>query len=61
MVKDPGEYVWSSYQCNALSKLSEMCTPHSEYQTLGTDPEERRSIYQSLFSKHVEGELLEEG
>ena len=60
MVKDPGEYVWSSYQCNALGKLSEMCTPHSEYQALGADPEERRSNYRSLFSKHVEGELLEE-
>ena len=31
MVEDPGEYVWSSYQINALGKESDLCTPHSEY------------------------------
>ena len=60
MVEDPGEYVWSSYQCNGLGKSSEMCMPHPEYQALGSNPEERRSNYRSLFSKHVGGELLEE-
>ena len=31
MMEDPGEYVWSSYQINALGKESDLCTPHSEY------------------------------
>ena len=60
MVEDPGEYVWSSYQCNGLGKSSEMCMPHPEYQALGPNSEERRSNYRSLFSKHVGWELLEE-
>ncbi len=35
MVEDPSEYVWSSYQINALGKESDLCTPHPEYLRLG--------------------------
>lgn len=31
MVDDPSEYVWSSYQINALGKESDLCTSHPEY------------------------------
>ncbi len=27
MVTDPGEYRWSSYQVNALGKVSDLCAP----------------------------------
>ncbi len=60
MVKDPGEYIWSSYQCNALGASSEVCTPHPEYQAMGANSEERRHNYRSLFSHDVEGKLLKE-
>jgi len=60
MVTDPGEYRWSSYQVNALSKASNLCTPHSEYFALGVEPSECRKNYRALFVHHVDGELLEE-
>ena len=60
MVRNPGEYRWSSYQCNALDAASGLCTPHSEYLALGKDPAECKNNYRSLFSQHVEGELLTE-
>ena len=28
MVNDPAEYIWSSYQINALGKTSQLCIPH---------------------------------
>jgi putative transposase len=60
MVEDPGEYVWSSYQINALGKTSDMCEPHPEYLRLGGTSEERIKNYRALFAHHVEGDLLAE-
>jgi putative transposase len=60
MVTDPGEYRWSSYQINALGKVSDLCTPHPEYLALGVEPLKRRENYRALFVHHVDDELLEE-
>ena len=60
MVEDPGEYQWSSYQVNALGKVSELCTPHREYLLLGKELSSRLKNYRELFSHHVDGTLLEE-
>ncbi len=59
MVEEPGEYSWSSYQCNGLGKESELQTPHQEYLALGKTGEERQSNYQGLFKAHVGTEMLE--
>ena len=58
MVQDPANYVWSSYQINALGKVSSLCTPHDLYVNLGADKAERAQSYQTLFKSHVDGELL---
>ncbi len=60
IVKDPCEYIWSSYQVNALGKMSELCTPHPEYLRLGIIKSEQMTNYLALFSCHVEGDLLKE-
>ena len=60
MVSDPGDYVWSSYQINALGKESELCTPHSEYLRLGRTKKLRMENYRSLFAHHVDDLLLED-
>lgn len=60
MVSDPGEYRWSSYQVNALGKVSGLCTPHQEYISLGEESSSRQSNYRELFVHQVEGKLLEE-
>lgn len=58
MVQDPAEYTWSSYQCNALGKVSDLHTPHPLYLSLGLSVAERQKSYQSLFKHHVDGHLL---
>ena len=60
MVEDPSEYVWSSYQINALGKESDLCTPHPEYLRLGSTKDERMKNYRALFAHHVESDLLDE-
>ncbi len=57
MVEDPSEYLWSSYQINALGKVSELCTPHALYQALGPDAQTRQAAYRDLF-KHQVGVAL---
>lgn len=60
MVEDPSDYVWSSYQINAMGKKSVLCTPHPEYIRLGITNDERMKNYRALFCHHVGGDLLEE-
>ena len=58
MVDGPGEYPWSSYQCNALGKQSTLCCPHVEYLRLGNHDVERQQAYRNLFKAHLESDLL---
>ena len=60
MVNDPADYTWSSYQCNALGKKTELLKPHLLFMALGTDDSSRRRSYQNLFRCHVSGQLLED-
>ncbi len=60
MVTDPSEYIWSSYQVNALAKKSDLCISHPEYLGLGISKDKRIENYRALVTHHVEGELLEE-
>jgi len=61
MVKEPSEYIWSSYQVNALGKGSKLCTPHQLYLQLGENDKQRQSHYRELFKGHVlEAKLIED-
>jgi len=53
MVKDPADYIWSSYRANALGLTTKLRTPHPVYEALGASKQERLSTYRALF----EGEL----
>ena len=60
MVKHPSEYIWSSYNYNALGKQDPLITPHLQYKRLGSTSEERQSEYRQLFrSKLAELTLSE--
>jgi putative transposase len=50
MVSDPAKYKWSSYQCNALGKQSDLLTPHDEYLKLSKNVEERQKIIEICLS-----------
>lgn len=60
MVDDPGKYSWSSYQCNALGKISDLMTPHQEYLMLGKTQEERQKYYRELFRTQLDGSLIKD-
>lgn len=59
MVKDPAEYPWSSYHCNALGKSDRLITPHVSYKVLGMDDVTRRSNYHALFARLIPDSELE--
>ena len=60
MVKDPSEYIWSSYQSNALGKQSRLCTPHPLYLSLGKNSQETQKAYRTLFTHQMEDRLIED-
>jgi len=59
IVDDPADYSWSSYQCNALGKKSDLLSPHPLFSALGVDDDTRQTAYRALFNGHVAGKLLE--
>jgi putative transposase len=60
MVDEPANYSWSSYQCNALGKKSDLLTPHSIYTRLGINEKERQLAYRELFVHQIDGKMLED-
>jgi len=60
MVTEPSEYQWSSYQCNALGKGSDLRTTHELYDELGRTNRERQQNYRELFKAHVSNKLITE-
>ena len=51
MVNDPADYSWSSYQCNALGKISSLLTPYPVYLSLGLCKNQTLDAYQGLFQE----------
>ena len=58
MVATPGEYVWSSYQCNAEGKPMQLCTPHAQYLALDPNDEVRQDVYKKLFLGHIDSSQI---
>ena len=58
MVKQPGEYRWSSYRSNAFGKNDELLTRHGLYMSLGGTPDERQHAYRELFLNALDPEQV---
>lgn len=56
MVKDPGDYHWSSYRAHGFGAPVEMWTPHATYLALGRNSTDRRKRYRGLMN-----EVLDQG
>ena len=54
MVRDPGEYRWSSYRINGQGEKSELITPHTLYFDFGKSKKEREEAYRELFRYDLE-------
>jgi putative transposase len=53
MAAHPAEYLWLSYNGNALDKNVALLSAHHYYQSLGTNKEERKQAYKYLFEHHI--------
>jgi len=60
MVRDPGEYRWSSYRWHGLGVSNELITDHPLYTGLDAEETERRAAYRALFRAHLDNEALDE-
>ena len=58
MVSEPSEYIWSSYQSNALARPSRFITPHLQYTQLGNSLADRHAAYRALFRHHLANEMV---
>ena len=58
MVKDPADYVWSSYRANGLGQSMQLWSPHGQYLALGTSNAERQKRYRALFDSYIDGDVL---
>jgi len=58
IVKDPADYIWSSYRSNAFGRVSKLWEPHPQYLSLGESDSERQLRYRSLFEDQIETDLL---
>ena len=60
VVKDPANYIWSSYQINALGKSSDLCTPHPLYLQLDSTERSRQKSYRGLFNEILEQSIIDD-
>lgn len=60
MVEHPAEYKWSSYRTNAQDESTELICPHTIYEQLGLDHQQRKSAYRELFRYQLEPKLVDE-
>ena len=60
LVKNPAQYRWSSYRCNAQGIENKLIRPHSLYQRLGRTKADRCEAYKALFKAHLDPEDLKD-
>lgn len=58
MVKDPGQYRWSSYRHNGLGQADSRITPHPLYLAIGQDAADRQAAYRAVFRSALDDEAL---
>ncbi|MCE9633002.1 MAG: transposase [Methylophilales bacterium] len=60
MVKNPKDYLWSSFHANGGGEPSDIITPNEEYLRLGKTSEERLAAYNALFENEISSATLHE-
>lgn len=59
IVRLPGDYRWSSYECNANGKKDELISPHGTYMSLGPTASARLLAYRRLFRTAIDEDDLQ--
>lgn len=60
MVEHPGEYLWSSYACNAQGEPNRLIRPHPLYDALGETAADREYRYREYFRQSMDEPQLHE-
>ncbi|MBU0464220.1 MAG: transposase [Proteobacteria bacterium] len=60
MVKQPGEYPWSSYRVNAQGEKSDFLNQHMVYLGLGDSRKQRELSYRKLFQQELSEGIIKE-
>ena len=58
MVKDPGDYRWSSYRSHAFGVRAGSWSPHCLYLDLATTEKQRQQIWRALINETLDIEVL---
>ena len=58
MVKDPGEYRWSSYRAHAFGIHARIWSPHSLFLALGESARQRQDAWRKLVGEALNMEVL---
>ena len=59
MIRQPADYLWSSYRVNAMGEESTLIKPHPLYRALGRSAAERRKAYRQLFRRELEPDVVD--
>jgi putative transposase len=60
MVRDPADYIWSSYRTHSFGQDMKLWSGHKSYLELGIEPLERQKNYRSLFESSLDRALIAE-
>jgi len=58
MVKDPGDYAWSSYRAHAFGHAAQLWKPHDRYIALGSSSEARQRSYRELVAHSQDTKVI---
>ena len=58
IVKDPGDYQWSSYRVHGFGLRTKMWTPHVNYLALGNYAKRRRAAYRELVNGAMDADVI---
>ena len=58
MVRDPGEYRWSSYRAHAFGIRARLWSPHALFLALGKSAEQRQSAWRNRIGEALDIEVL---
>lgn len=58
MVRDPGDYRWSSYRAHALGARVKFWKPHELYLSLATDTAERQKVWRTQVAEALDMDTI---
>jgi putative transposase len=58
MVREPGDYCWSSYRAHAVGITARIWSPHGLYLELGSNLKQRQQAWRALINESLDTEVM---